>query len=397
MSGPSTREQLTHRLRTVWPDPIPIGVSRSPRRHAGLCEEYLVLPTMSRPVFLIPADNPRAAAALARSDDGQKAPVLTRAIEIAHRRGLLRKAPGVARVTVPGAEGVMAIVRQLVPDADAVVIKLGRPRHGRTVVLQALDRDGRSLAFAKCGRDEAIGALRTERDNLHQLAERPVPGVTSPPVLGWAEYDGAAVLALGPLVPDRPAAATGAPVAAMLALSGRNGRRDPVPLGETPLLRRLRQCADALAAAVPDAGWLAEHAALLADQYSAQLVTVGSWHGDWVPWNMARDGEQVLLWDWEHLEGDVLAGFDHLHYLAQTHRMREGIGPDAEDAWLAASRTAMASDWAMTETETEVAIAAYLLLVNERYVADRVGAPPPTADRAGWSRDLLDGLLRGTR
>ncbi|MGH3346430.1 MAG: hypothetical protein ACRDO4_05565, partial [Nocardioides sp.] len=135
MSQHSIREKFTARLRAVWPDPIPIGVSRVPRRRAGRSEEYLVLPSMSSPVFLIPSGSARAAGALARSDDGQRAPVLARALMAAHRRGVLRRAPGLARVTVPGVKGLVAIVRRLVPESDAVVIRLGRRRHGRAVVL----------------------------------------------------------------------------------------------------------------------------------------------------------------------------------------------------------------------------------------------------------------------
>lgn len=396
MRGGSTRERLISRLRTVWPEPVSLEFGRLPRRPAPPAEEYLVLPRMSNPVMLLPARSVGAAHAFARPDEGQRAPAMTRTLKRAHERGLLRLAPGIARVEVPGPEGLVATVRRLVPDADAVVIRLGRPRHGRAVVLQALDRDGRSVAFAKCGRDEAVARLRVERDHLHQLAEVPVAGVTPPQVLGWAEDGGAAVLCLGPLQPGRPAEG-GVPVAAMRALSTRNGRRDPESFGDTALLHRLRRCAEALTAASPDAGWLVERTDRLAELFATQRVTVGSWHGDWVPWNMTRDGEQVLMWDWEHFEDEVLAGFDHLHYLAQTRRMRDGTDPAAEDAWLAEARAAMAADWGMTDSEAEVTVAAYLLLVNERYVADRIGAPHPTAARAGWSRDLMDRLLGAAR
>ena len=118
---------------------------------------------------------------------------------------------------------------------------------------------------------------------------------------------------------------------------------------ETALLRRLHRTAEALAAASPDTGWLVEHAQRLAEQHAEQPVVVASWHGDWVPWNMTRDGDQVLLWDWEHYEDDVLAGFDHLHYLAQTRRMRDGTDPAAEDAWLDEARAALTTDWGLDE------------------------------------------------
>ena len=356
-----------------------------------------MLPRLSNPVLLLPAVSAGAAGALARPDEGQRAPTAMRVLRQAHRLGLLRLAPGVPRVAVRGPAGLVATFRRLVPDADTIVVRLGRPRHGRAVVLQALDAGGRSVAFAKCGRGEAVDGLRAERDHLHEVSERPVPGVTPPPVLGWAEEGGAAVLCLGALTAGRPAPTTGIPVTAMKALSARNGRVGPIPFGESALLGRVQRNAEALADASPDATWLVEHARRLAENHATQRVVVGSWHGDWVPWNMTSDGDRVLLWDWEHYEDDVLAGFDHLHFLAQTRRMRDGTDPAAEDAWLGEARTALTTEWGLDEAETETTIAAYLLLVNERYVADRIGATEPTPHRAGWSRDLLDRLAGASR
>lgn len=392
MNRASTRDELTSRLRTVWPAPIPIGVSRLPRRPGARTEEYLVLPTMSRPVFLIPADRTGAAVALVRSDDGQRAPALARALEAAHRRGLLRRMPGVARVAVPGTEGLVAIVRRLVPEADAVVVRLGRRRHGRAVVLQALDAEGRSIAFAKCARGSGIDGLAAERDRLHELADRPVPGITPPPVLGWAVEDDAAVLCIGALARSTAPASEGVPVAAMHALATRRGTNPPTPFAETPLVRRLADQAAALAELTPDARWIVEELRRLVATRGTEPVAKASWHGDWVPWNMARDGVDILLWDWEHYEDDVLPGFDHLHYLAQTRRLRDGTDAAAENAWLADARRVLESDWDLTREQAEVTIAAYLVAVNVRFVADRVDDPAGPTDRQGWARPLVERL-----
>jgi hypothetical protein len=393
MSGRSTKEQLTERLRTVWPEPIEIALRRVPRRVGAGGEEYLVLPSMSRPVFLVPAASARAAGALARSDDGQRAPVLARALQGAHERGVLRRLPGIARVAVPGDEGLVAAVRRLTPDADAVVVRLGRRRHGRAVVLQALDAAGRSIAFAKCARGSGIDRLRAERDRLHELADRPVPGITPPPVLGWSVEDDAAVLCIGALTPTAPPTDDGVPLPAMHALAGRSGPQPAQPLAETPLLHRLSREAAHVASVSPDAAWLGEQLQRLAETHGDEVVTGASWHGDWVPWNMVRDGDQVLLWDWEHYEDDVLAGFDHLHYLAQTRRLRDGTDAAAEDAWLADARRALASEWGLTERQAEATIAAYLAVVNLRFVTDRVDDPAGPTERQGWARPLVERLV----
>ena len=392
MSGPSARDQLTARLRTVWPAPIPIDVSRLPRQKGGRSEEYLVLPAMSRPVLLVPAGQAAAAQALARSDDGQRAPTLSRALEVAHRRGLLRRVPGVTRVSVPDATGLVSIVSRLVPEADSVVVRLGRRRHGRTVVLQALDTDGRSLAFAKCSRGAGSARLAGERDRLHELADRPVPGITPPTVLGWAVEDDAAVLCIGALTPAAAPAADGVPDAAMHALAGRRGTQAAQTFSETPLARRLTEEAETLAAKTSDADWIVAALHRLLTTHGAVPVTTASWHGDWVPWNMARDGIEVLLWDWEHYEDDVLPGFDHLHYLAQTRRLRDGTDAAAEDDWLTDAHEALESDWNLTAGQREVTIVAYLIAVNLRFVADRVDDPAGPTDRQGWAGPLVERL-----
>ncbi len=389
MSGLSARDQLTSRLRTVWPAPISIDVSRLPRQRAGGSEEYLVLPAMSRPVLLVPADQAAAAAALARNDDGQRAPTLSRALEVAHRRGVLRRLPGVTRVSVPDATGLVSIVRRLVPEADSVVVRLGRRRHGRAVVLQALDSDGRSLAFAKCSRGAGSARLAGERDRLHELADRPVHGITAPPVLGWAVEDDAAVLCIGALTPSTAPAADGVPVAAMHGLAARRGTAVAQPFTEAPLARRLMEEAETLAAKTSDADWIVSALRRLLATHGDVPVTTASWHGDWVPWNMTRDGVDVMLWDWEHYEDDVLPGFDHLHYLAQTRRLRDGTDAAAEDAWLADAHEALASDWGLTADQREVTIAAYLIAVNLRFVADRVDDPAGPTDRQGWAEPLV--------
>ncbi len=392
MSGRSTRGQLQDRLRTVWPEPIEIGLSRMPRRAKEGGEEYLVLPTMSHPVLLVPATSPRAASALARSDDGQRSPVVTRALQRAHGRGILCRVPGIARVAVPDTEGLVATVRRLVPDADAVVIRLGRRRHGRAVVLQALDADGRTLAYAKCARAAGVDRLRVERDRLHELADRPVPGISPPPVLGWVVEDGAAVLCIGALLPGARPGSGGVPLAAMHALAARSGPPVERSLAEHPLVQRLSREAAALAQVTPDAAWILDHLDRLVETHGDLAVTGAAWHGDWVPWNMVRDGEDVLLWDWEHYEDDVVLGFDHLHYLAQTRRLRDGTDSAAEDAWLADARRVLATEWALTEPQAEATIACYLAAINLRFVTDRLDDPAGPTHRRGWAQPLVERL-----
>jgi hypothetical protein len=40
----------------------------------------------------------------------------------------------------------------------------------------------------------------------------------------------------------------------------------------------------------------------------------GRWHGDLVPWNLARLGTRLFAWDWESSTADAPVGFDALHF-----------------------------------------------------------------------------------
>ncbi len=387
-------DALVARLRPIWPAPTSLRVAHWPRVRAR-GDDFLVLPSVRRPVLLIPAARTTAAGAIVRHDDGQRARASLRLLAWAQAHGLLRWAP-VGRVRVQGdsavrTSGVLAAVHAAVPDADAVVVRLGRPRHGRTVVLQALDRAGTSVAFAKCAWGDRVADLRLEHRNLVDVADAPAPGVRSPGVLDYSEVGDGAALVLEALVPSAPVDDDpGVPVEAMQALAGARGW-EPATLASSPVLTRLT--ADIATVADPEArAWLGRERDRLVRELGDCATRVGGWHGDWVPWNMAREPEGVLLWDWEHHQQGVLPGFDHVHYLAQDLRQRAGTTTAVEDDWLACAREALRGDWGLSADEAEATIRSYLLVVNLRYVTDREGDPTGANERTGWGRDLLGRL-----
>lgn len=382
---------LVSRVRPIWPEPIDVRVSRRARPLGAEGQDYLVLPALRRPVLLVPAHRAAAAGAIVRFDDGQRARLLLRVLAWAQAKGVLRRLP-IARISVGGAEasGVLGVVERAVPDAEAVVVRLGRPRHGRAVILNALDADGQSLAFTKCAWGDRVVDLRQESDNLAGVASNPVEGVRAPEVLAFVELDGSAALVLEALTPAAPATQTGLPVVAMRALAERKGWH-PTTVADSDVVVRLQAGIGAVVNR-QDREWLQTELVRLVVELGGVGTRTGTWHGDWVPWNMARDGSTILLWDWEHNEDGVLPGFDQLHYLGQEMRQRLGTSPDVEDTWLAAARAALADDWGVTGAEAEAVIRSYLLVVNLRFVFNREGDPLGQVQRSGWSRSLLERL-----
>ena len=121
------------------------------------------------------------------------------------------------------------------------------------------------------------------------------------------------------------------------------------------------------------------------------VVRTGAWHGDWVSWNQSCDDEGVLLWDWEHYTTSALAGFDHVHFLAQERRAR-ATDVRAEDAWLTEADAALADAWGLDAGQRLAVLRGYLLEVNLRFVRD--SQHEDGAARVGWARGLVERLAR---
>jgi hypothetical protein len=97
---------------------------------------------------------------------------------------------------------------------------------------------------------------------------------------------------------------------------------DPVRLGESSYVVDLSRRLEVLQAS-REVRLLRAALASLVDVAGHVPLRFGAWHGDWTPWNMAADGARLMLWDWEHYEVDVPAGFDALH-LAVNSAVRNG-------------------------------------------------------------------------
>ena len=101
----------------------------------------------------------------------------------------------------------------------------------------------------------------------------------------------------------------------------------------------------------------------------ARLV-MGSWHGDWTPWNMASTRGGLLVWDWERFTEGVPLGFDALHYSCRVTWFRGARtrGPPPR----AASRTRpVARPVRARRQEARLTGILYLADLATRYLADR--------------------------
>ncbi len=200
----------------------------------------------------------------------------------------------------------------------------------RKATLHLLDTSGVPVGFAKFGWGPVTDRfVRAEAQALREVGGRPGPA-RAPALVSEVDYHGHSVVITEPL----PMSVRGARNSALAP---------PTPLelyALTPVVRRaavartrhFRELRDRLAA-LPEDGTssvrgllrdtraLAEHVA----QRPEELPVVRRWHGDFAPWNRARDSEsQLWMWDWENSEEDALAGLDALHWAFSERRPPSG-------------------------------------------------------------------------
>jgi hypothetical protein len=194
-------------------------------------------------------------------------------------------------------------------------VRLGRVRPNRKPLIHVVGRDGSAVAYVKVGwNDLTRGLVAREAEVLEALAGEPHSAFAAPRVLSHGTWQELELLALSPLDGrlvrgDRHLDDV---LRAMLEIA-HLADVDEHSLAESPYWRSLRNRIGAL-----DAG---ADAAALADRLEArwgrEALTFGSCHGDWTPWNMARQNGTLAVWDWERSSPGIPVGLDAAHYDVQ--------------------------------------------------------------------------------
>ena len=407
MNGTDTREtadELLGSLRLFWPgaevDDTP---DRKVRRSLGERAVYAVGPGASRTRMLVPVE-PRGAAertwcrfsaASTVQDTGARL-ALAAATRLAPRRVLS------GRVVVRGgSEDTLARhLGGVLGQQVTFSLGIGTPRVNRKPVLQVFDERGRTVAFVKVGDTPTSSVdVRAEAGHLRDLGARDWAVLSLPRVIDVSLWRGLAVLVLSAL-PTSPWQRGGhrpqPPVAAMheLADSGRTGGGpDGGALHELPWLATQRRTATGLAdTAARDR--LLDCFDLLLDRAASCHWRTGAWHGDWTPWNMARSGRRVHLWDWERYETGVPLGLDRCHFIVNAHTRRHGTTISTlEDAVHRALQDAAAAGPTALLTA-----ATYLTAVSVRYLSlAETQRGSDIVDRGHATLGVLERVLSGGR
>ncbi|MEU5153312.1 hypothetical protein [Glycomyces sp. NPDC021274] len=359
---------------------------------------YIVVPGRRKPRVLIPAaDRKVAAAALHRyARPAARGARLKRDAAVwALRLGLDRMLLP-HRIKVGGAEGIDDHLAAVLGHEVHLSIHIGPARANRKPVLQILDGDATTVAFAKLGVNpltrELVEAEANATRRLSEFCDLKLLRV--PRLLHSGNWNGHNLMVASAL-PSWDAPADLGPsrrTAAMRELADACGTARS-PLGESDYAARLRtRLKDLTARGETDADTLQTAGETLLDRYAGTELTFGAWHGDWSPWNTRETESLVYLWDLERFETGVPYGFDAAHYRLQDHIVTQGADPTTAVLGLVADAPSILAPMGVAPAEAEPTVLLYLVDLAARYMGDQ-------AERAGAAlgalgRWLLPTLLR---
>jgi len=285
-------------------------------------ETYVAVPSLSRPYLLLPTAPQPASRGLRRfsRSSGRAARAAARAAAIGVRNGglaALRGSRFTLSVAAEVADDQLADVllsrrlQQMLGRADlSLAVRVGATRPNGKPVVQAMDREGRAVAFVKIGWNDLTRPLvEREGEILEVFRDAGAPASFTTPKLvrreRWEGFEllvvepiGSGGLGAGPVAPLRPTC----DVAAM-------GDIRAGPLGASSWWTDAR-----LRLAGIDHPTLNEDVERIGERHGDHELAFGCAHGDWTPWNMIRAQGRLMVWDWERFRRDAPVGQDAIHY-----------------------------------------------------------------------------------
>ncbi|WP_189044254.1 hypothetical protein [Micromonospora sonchi] len=381
---------------------IALTVGVEPPAGSAVAARYAVVPSVARARFLLPLGAPRVTAAALLAYNGLRPAtirLIRAALGVAARVGAVDRAPfPVLTVALPAglhpAEVLLAdrLAALLGGGARYAACGVRPPDPNHKPTLQLFDGAGRPRGYAKIGWNPATRALvAAEAAALRELSG--VAGIDGHPrvprLLAEADWDGRAVAVVEPLPPQVrrvPAGAAPDPVALLAVARRHRPPAEPRPLAGSPFLSRLTAEARRSAATTPGGSRAVRAVAALTRRHGDVAVEFGHWHGDWVPWNLGRQGGDLVAWDWEHSGPDVPVGFDLAHDAFHRALVLRGEPVAPAVARMAAALARHGARLGLDLRRQRLVVDAYLLELWLR--AWRL------ADAgAGWNRRLHPALL----
>lgn len=293
-------------------------------------DTFAVLPSAAHPRLLVPLGSRRAASrALREYTLGKKGLrfaklLLTMGIRSGLAQPLLRD-----RVHVSVADDAAAaelrqiLLKEHLQDIFGrrdleLAVKFDAPRPQRKPTLQIMSRTGAPLGFAKIGWNDltrplivnearALEGLNRRRRWLRQFEV--------PQLIHAGRWHHLEILIVAPVsFGARRRFLADVPVAATEEV-GQLVSTERTALASSGFWRRTRDRIRATAGtAVNPVARLDDAAEEVEQRFGETVLEFGSWHGDWVPWNMGRRSGRLYVWDWERSGELAPRGLDGVHF-----------------------------------------------------------------------------------
>jgi hypothetical protein len=333
-------------LRTLlWPTVTEVGVTRSGRSGPN-DRAWWILPDTDAPRLLVPSSGAAAAVALRQFNNSMSQTARVKKVAAGQALRLARtRSRRVSRLVVRGgsADGLIGTFLPELFGRDSVeaAISIGRDlRPNLKPVLQVITRDGTVLGYVKIGWNAVTRSLLDNEARVLQAWRSSPPSTFRvPEVLHHGPWEDLVLLVVSPvphpvLRRGRRDAMPGSQAQAEVASLG--GVRH-APVAESEHARRLADRFGVLASEHP----LEEPAREALNellQPGGASVPLGTWHGDWAPWNMATTSRSLFVWDWERSADDVPVGLDAFHFAFEV-AYHKGGDPPSEAVAIAVERS----------------------------------------------------------
>jgi hypothetical protein len=340
--------------------------------------------------FLVPADGGALAARTLRAYNRLR-PARVRAarggLATAFTAGLGRFVTTPRPIEVPaGHESLLDHLATTLGVTELRFAGTARARAGFvTPVLQLFTPAGSCVGFAKIGWDDVTRAMvDTEADALRRAAAAATTHVEVPAVLAHGRWHDLSVLVTAPM----PVGVTRLPVreripsSAITEIAAIDGFTRTARLRDSDYWQdAARTAGEALVAGRHD---LADRFEALDRDHGDVTLPFGRWHGDLVPWNVARRGTELHVWDWAYSAPAVPLGFDALHFSYLPTVVLDGTTPDDASALAAVNVAPVLADLGLDAAQRATVVALHRLeqdLREERARLQRRAATPVGSGR----------------
>ena len=305
------------------------GWSDSALRRAGFTyvSRYAVLPNIQKTRWLVPLESPAlSAGGLSVHTPARKSSLLKHyAIRLASRMRLplwYRHTVVIAHRNTP------PILRMLQPHFPGVDLRLAltsgapEPAHNRKTSIAVLDATGALRAFAKvAGSPLSRRLLEHEADAMAAMNADTSTARRAPKLLFAGDVSGRYMTVQSPL--------HGKPILGKLTpahirfLDSLHTDEEKVA-SHTAVVAGLDQRLANLLPARPELSNALDDVMPVLERTTVPSTIV---HGDFVPWNLRTDGEEISAFDWEYAELDGLPLMDRTHFMIQSRYELDGWTP----------------------------------------------------------------------